>query len=52
MSLIAGTIFHGSNLPLSRWFLAMDFVTQGKTGLSMLELRRILGLGLKFHGST
>jgi transposase-like protein len=47
VSLIAGTIFHGTNLPLSRWFLAMYFVTQGKTGLSMLELRRILGLGYR-----
>lgn len=47
VSLISGTIFHGSNLSLAQWFLAMYFVTQGKTGLSILELHRILGLGYK-----
>jgi transposase-like protein len=47
VSLISGTIFHGSNLPLTQWFLAIYFITQGKSGLSMLELRRMLGLSYK-----
>ncbi len=46
-SLIAGTVFHGTNLPLTQWFLALYFVTQGKIGLSILELRRVLGLSYK-----
>lgn len=46
-SLISGTIFHGTNLPLTQWFLAIYFVTQGKSGLSILEMRRMLGLGYK-----
>jgi transposase-like protein len=46
-SLISGTIFHGTNLPLTQWFLAIYFVTQGKSGLSILELRRMLGLSYK-----
>lgn len=46
-SLLSGTIFHGTNLPLTQWFLALYFVTQGKSGLSILELRRMLGLSYK-----
>jgi ribosomal protein L37AE/L43A len=32
-SLISGTIFHGASLPLTKWFLAIYFVAQGKSGL-------------------
>ncbi|AMV71194.1 IS1595-like element ISXca4 family transposase [Desulfuromonas carbonis] len=46
-SLISGTVFHGTNLPLTQWFLAIYFVTQGKSGQSILELRRMLGLSYK-----
>ena len=46
-SLISGTIFHGTNLPLTQWFLAIYFVIQGKSGQSILELRRMLGMGYK-----
>lgn len=42
-SVIAGTIFHSSNLPLTKWFLAMFLMTQSKKGISALELSRQIG---------
>ena len=39
-SLIAGTLFQGSSLPLTTWFLAIYLVSQAKTGLSALALKR------------
>lgn len=41
-SLIAGTLFQGTKLSLRRWFLAIYLVTQAKTGLSALALKRQL----------
>ena len=41
-SLIAGILFQGSNLPLATWFLAIYLVSQAKTGLSALALKRHL----------
>ena len=41
-SLIAGILFQGSNLPLTMWFLAIYLVSQAKTGLSALALKRHL----------
>ena len=43
-SLIAGTIFQGTKLPLTTWFLAFYLVGQAKTGISSLALRRHLGV--------
>ncbi len=42
-SITAGTIFHSTNLPLSKWFLAMFLITQSKNGISALELSRHIG---------
>ena len=42
-SVTAGTIFHSSNLPLTKWFLVMFLMTQGKNGISALELSRHIG---------
>jgi len=42
-SLTAGTVMDSSKLPLRVWFLAMYFVSQDKTGLSSLALKRLLG---------
>ena len=42
-SLIAGTIFQSTRLPLTKWFLAMFLITQSKNGISSLELRRHIG---------
>ncbi len=43
-SLIAGTVFHGTKLPLTVWFLAIYLISQAKTGLSALALKRQLGV--------
>ena len=43
-SLIAGTIFEATKLPLSVWFLAIYFITQSKDGISSLNLGRMLGV--------
>jgi ribosomal protein L37AE/L43A len=42
-SLIAGTIFQGTKLPLTVWFLAIYLVSRAKTALSALALKRHLG---------
>ena len=44
-TLLAGTIFEQTKLPLKVWFLAMYFITQSKNGISTLELKRFLGVG-------
>ena len=46
-SLIAGTIFESSKLPLARWFLAMQLLTQAKNNVSALELMRQLGVSYR-----
>jgi hypothetical protein len=46
-SLISGTIFEASKLPLSRWFLAMQLLTQSKNNVSALELKRQLGVSYR-----
>ena len=43
-SLIAGTVFQSTKLPLRIWFLAIYLVSQAKTGLSALALKRQLGV--------
>ena len=43
-SLVSGTIFESSKLPLPTWFLAMHLMTQAKNGVSALELMRHLGV--------
>ena len=43
-SLISGTIFSATKLPLTTWFLAIHLVTQAKTGISALSLHRQLGV--------
>jgi transposase-like protein len=43
-SLISGTIFEQTKLPLTIWFLAIHLVTQAKTGLSALALKRQIGV--------
>jgi len=43
-SLISGTIFEQTKLPLTTWFLAIHLIGQAKTGLSALALMRHLGV--------
>jgi len=45
VSVLAGTIFQDTHLPLTIWFRAMWYVTSQKTGVSALGLQRVLGLG-------
>ena len=46
-SVISGTIFEATKLPLSRWFLAMHLLTQSKNNIAALELMRHLGVCYK-----
>lgn len=43
-SLTAGTLFASTKLPLTKWFMAIYFISQAKTGLSALELKRHIGV--------
>src|SRR5919205_981601 len=44
LSLTAGTVFQGTKLPLTTWFAAVHHLTQGKNGISSIELARRLGV--------
>src|SRR5690348_6990310 len=41
-SATSGTIFHDSHLPLTKWFLAIYFMTESKKGMSALQMKRTL----------
>lgn len=43
-TLLAGTIFQASKMPLTKWFLALHLLTSAKTNLSALELKRQVGI--------
>ena len=44
LSLTAGTVFQDTKLPLTTWFAAVYHLTQGKNGISSIELARRLGV--------
>src|SRR3954465_8391833 len=44
LSLTAGTVFQDTKLPLTTWFAAIQHPTQGKGGISSIELGRRLGV--------
>jgi transposase-like protein len=46
-TLVSGTIFQGTRLPLKLWFQAFYLLTCTKTNLSALELKRHLGVNYK-----
>lgn len=46
-SLAAGTLFENTQLPLTIWFLALYLISQSKTNISALALRRHLGVSWK-----
>ncbi len=48
-SLTAGSLMAHTKLPLTTWFLAIYLISQAKTGLSALALKRQLGVKLP-HG--
>ncbi|WP_136799972.1 IS1595 family transposase [Desulfosediminicola ganghwensis] len=43
-SLLTGTIFASTKMPLTIWFLAIYLISQSKEGVSSLKLRRFLGI--------
>ena len=43
-SVIAGTIFESTKLPLTRWFMAFQLLSQAKNNVAALELMRQLGV--------
>ena len=43
-SVTAGSLMEHTKLPLTKWFLAMYLISQAKTGLSALALKRQLGV--------
>lgn len=45
ISVIAGTIFHGTHKPLTLWFRTIWWLTGQKNGASALGFKRILGFG-------
>jgi len=44
-SVTAGTVMHGSKLPLTVWFLAAYLMATHSNGISALQLQKQLGLG-------
>lgn len=46
-SVLSGTLFEASKLPLTSWFLAMQLLTQSKNNVSCLELKRHLGVSYR-----
>ena len=44
ISLLAGTLFQATKLPVATWFLAMYLLSQTKNGISALQLGRQLGV--------
>lgn len=45
VSVTAGTIFHGTRVPLTTWFTAAWMMVNQKNGVSALGLQQALGLG-------
>lgn len=41
-SITAGTIFHDTHLPLTKWFLAVFLICQSRKGVSANQLKRML----------
>ena len=46
-SVTAGTIFHDSHLPLSKWFLAAYMMMEAKKGISAKQIERTLGIAYR-----
>jgi ribosomal protein L37AE/L43A len=47
VSAIAGTLFQGSKLPLTVWFLGIHLITRPGNGVSAAELSELLGVSYK-----
>jgi transposase-like protein len=42
-SIISGTLFHGTKLPLTKWFWAIYWISTDKGGISALRLSKLIG---------
>ena len=42
-----GTVFHGTKIPLQKWFLAISLIVNAKKGISSYQLQRDLNLNQK-----
>lgn len=51
-TLLSGTIFQGTKLPLRTWMLAIHLLTSTKTNMAALELMRHLGVNYKRPGAS
>ncbi len=43
----AGTIFHDTHLPLTKWFMALALIVDAKKGISAKQIQRHLSVGYK-----
>jgi transposase-like protein len=46
-SVTAGTVFHDTHLPLTKWFLATFILCQSRKGVSANQLKRMLGINYR-----
>jgi transposase-like protein len=46
-SVMSGTIFHDSHLPLPKWFVAVFLLCESKKGMSACQIQRTLGMSYK-----
>src|SRR5882757_4532659 len=46
-SVMSGTIFHDSHLPLIKWFAAVYLLCESRKGMSANQLKRMLGISYK-----
>jgi len=46
-SVMSGTLFHGSHLPLLKWFWALYFICSDKGSISALRLSRLIEVNWK-----
>ena len=44
-SITAGTVFHGTKIPLIKWYWLIYHMAMNKVGVSVLEMQRILSIG-------
>ena len=46
-SVMSGTIFHDSHLPLPKWFIATFLICEAREGMSANQMKHILGVSYK-----
>ena len=46
-SVMSGTIFHDTKLPLQKWFVAVCLMVEAKKGMSANQMKRVLGVSYK-----